>query len=309
MKIIAIDIGGTKIASALVTLAEGVPSIEYQENIPTEAKAGGAHVLERVIAAAKRVQALAPDAEGIGVSTAGVVDPRNGDIVYANEIMPGWCGTHLGAELADACGLRVGVLNDVHAHALGEARHGAGRNAASCLCVAVGTGMSGAFVDHGFILLGAHGVAGHIGHVGCTLAAGLPCTCGATGHVETVAAGPAIAAEYIRLGGDSEDGAEINRRALAGDEAAIAAQARAGLALGEVLGSMANTFDPEAIILSSSVANCGHHWSDALRTAYAALAMKPVAETPILSGELGGDAPLIGAAEHFKAPAYRELLA
>lgn len=309
MDVIAIDIGGTKIASALVTLGDGMPAIEHYESIPTEARQGGDHVLARVIAAASRVQGLAPDAEGIGVSTAGVVDPRTGDIVYANEIMPGWGGTHLGSELSGACGLPVRVLNDVHAHALGEARHGAGAGAASCLCVAVGTGMSGAFIDRGFIVLGAHDVAGHIGHVGCTLAAGLPCTCGATGHVETVAAGPAIAAEYIRLGGDSEDGAEIDRRARAGDEAARAAQARAGHALGEVLGSMANAFDPEAIILSGSVANCGHHWFDALRESYAALAMKPVANTPILPGALGGDAPLIGAAEHFKAPAYRELLA
>ena len=55
---------------------------------------------------------------------AGVVDPRTGDITYANELMPGWGGTALGSAVTSEFGLPCSVLNDVHAHALGEARHG-----------------------------------------------------------------------------------------------------------------------------------------------------------------------------------------
>ena len=198
-KVVAIDIGGTKIASALVTLEKGAkPVVEFYDKIPTEAKKGGQQVLANAIKMARRVIELAgKDVCGIGVSSGGVIDPRTGDVTYANDMMPGWGGTHLGAELTSATGLPARVLNDVHAHALGEARWGAGRDASSCLVVAVGTGIGGAFVERGSIMLGAHNEAGHIGHVSCTDAAGVPCQCGATGHLETIACGPGIINRYL----------------------------------------------------------------------------------------------------------------
>ena len=228
--------------------------------------------------------------------------------------MPGWGGTALGAAVTKEFGLPCRVLNDVHAHALGEARWGGGRDAQSCLVVAVGTGIGGAFVERGQIMLGAHDEAGHIGHICCPAAAGVPCSCGATGHLEPVAAGPGIIDEYVRLGGDATqadgtpmDGAEIDRRAAAGDEAAKAAEARAGHALGEVLGSMCNMLDPTCVILSGSVAQCGPNWSGAMRESFLGQAMPPVQKTPVVDGELGGNAPLIGAAENLVKPGYAEL--
>ncbi len=313
--IVAVDIGGTKIACGLVTLSDDKPVIKSVEKVPTCAMEGGAHVLATVI---EQVKAAVERAEGplagVGISSAGVVNPRTGDITFANELMPGWGGTALGAEVTAATGLACRVLNDVHAHALGEARWGGGRGAQSCLVVAVGTGIGGAFVERGQIMLGAHDEAGHIGHVCCPAAAGVPCSCGATGHLEPIAAGPGIIREYVRLGGDETydggkpmDGAEIDRRAAAGDEHAQAAEARAGRALGEVLGSMVNMLDPTCVILSGSVAQCGRWWSDAMEDGFKGQAMPPVAGTPIVDGELGGDAPLIGAAENFVRSGYAEV--
>lgn len=313
--IVAVDIGGTKIACGLVTLGGDKPVIEKVEKVPTDAPKGGQHVLETVIEQVKAAigRADGPVA-GVGISSAGVVNPRNGDITFANELMPGWGGTHLAAEVTAATGLDCRVLNDVHAHALGEARWGGGREAASCLVVAVGTGIGGAFVERGQIMLGAHDEAGHIGHVCCPAAVGVPCSCGATAHLEPIAAGPGIIREYVRLGGDElkadgspMDGAEIDVRAAAGDEHAKAAEARAGRALGEVLGSMCNMLDPTCVILSGSVVQCGPNWSDALKAGFAEQAMPPVATTPIVGGELGGEAPLVGAAENFLASGYAEV--
>jgi len=315
-RIVALDIGGTKIASALVTLEEGrAPVVEFAGKVPTEAKHGGAHVLRTAIDSARRViEAAGGAVDGIGVSSAGVIDPRTGDVTYANEIMPGWGGTHLGAELEAAFGVPARVLNDVHAHALGEARWGGGRDTTSCLVVAVGTGIGGAFVEDGRIMLGAHNEAGHIGHVSCSDAVGVPCPCGATGHLEPIAAGPGIIERYVELGGDATmpdgtpiDGAEIDRRAAAGDEAAKAAEDRSGHAIGEVLGSLVNMLDPDCVILSGSVAQCGPAWHDAMARGWHEAVMPPVARTPILSGDLGGDAPLIGAAENVVASAYASL--
>lgn len=311
--IVAVDIGGTKIACGLVELGGEQPVIYGVEKVPTCAMEGGERVLARVIEQVKgAIERAHTVPSGVGISSAGVVNPRNGDITFANDLMPGWGGTALATEVTAACGLPCRVLNDVHAHALGEARWGGGRDAASCLVVAVGTGIGGAFVEHGHIMLGAHDEAGHIGHVCCPAATGVPCSCGATGHLEPIAAGPGIIEEYVRLGGADAydgkpmDGAEIDRRAATGDEAACAAEARAGRALGEVLGSMVNMLDPSVVILSGSVAQCGPNWSDAMKEAYLGQAMPPVATTPIVDGALGGDAPLIGAAENFITSGYVE---
>ena len=313
--VVAVDIGGTKIAAGVVTLGGEAPVVEAVEKVPTAAMEGGRAVLARVLEAIRGALARAEgEVAGVGISSAGVIDPRTGDVTFANDLMPGWGGTVLGAAVTKEFGLPCRVLNDVHAHALGEARWGGGRDAQSCLVVAVGTGIGGAFVERGQIMLGAHDEAGHIGHICCPAAAGVPCSCGATGHLEPVAAGPGIIDEYVRLGGDATqadgtpmDGAEIDRRAAAGDEAAKAAEARAGHALGEVLGSMCNMLDPTCVILSGSVAQCGPNWSGAMRESFLGQAMPPVQKTPVVDGELGGNAPLIGAAENLVKPGYAEL--
>ncbi len=314
--VVAIDIGGTKIASALVTFAgDAEPVVEPVDRIPTLPLRGGKVVLQDVIAAAKAaIERSERPVAGVGISTGGVVDPRTGDITYANEMMPGWSGTPLGSAVEEACGLSCRVLNDVHAHALGEARWGGGRDYGSVLVVAVGTGISGAIVKGGVLALGSHDMAGNVGHMACEEAAGIECTCGAVGHLESVAAGPAIVEEYVRLSGNDTDdcgnpvgGAFISRAAEAGDEAAVAAEVRSGRALGGVLASSANLIDPDAVILPGSVVQCGPVWHKALAEGYAARAMAPVRNLPIEQGRLGDNAPLIGAAEHFVNNGYGDL--
>lgn len=314
MYVVAIDIGGTKVASALVVLGAEKPQVLYFGKVPTEAKRGGKHVLQVAIDSARRViEAAGGQVDGIGVSSGGVIDPRTGDVTYANDMMPGWGGTRLGAQLHAAFGVPVRVMNDVHAHALGEARWGAGQGLHSCLVVAVGTGIGGAYVSGGRIMLGAHNEAGHIGHVACSDAVGVPCSCGATGHLEPIAAGPGIIDRYVELGGTPilpdgtpVDGAYIDERAREGEQAACDAEARSGHAIGEVLGSMVNMFDPSCVILSGSVAQCGPAWRDAMDAGWTQTVMPPVAHTPIVSGALGGNAPLIGAAENVRQSGYAE---
>lgn len=321
MKIIAVDIGGTKIASGIVSFGDdGSCSVSHVEKTPTCAMEGGERVLERVIAQvlARLSEAGEGEVAGISISSAGAIDPKTGDVVSSNGKMPGWGGIRLGSEVSAATGLPVRVLNDVHAHALGEARRGAGVDYASSIVVGIGTGVGGAFVDGGRIMLGAHMEAGHIGHVHCAEAAGMPCDCGATGHLECVASGTAITESYIRFGGDETyekcgetvpmDGAEINRRAIElGDEHAIAAQELAGRALGTVVAGVCSMLDPDCVILSGSVINCGRYWHDAVASGFAETAMEPLRTIPILLARLGDNAPLIGAAEHFVQSAYAEI--
>ena len=92
----SVDIGGTKIATAIMEYpADGsVPHPVFEAEVPTEAQEGGEAVFQRIEASIKAALEANPDVEvlGVGIGAAGVVDPKTGAIAYANEIMPGWSG-------------------------------------------------------------------------------------------------------------------------------------------------------------------------------------------------------------------------
>jgi len=234
---------------------------------------------------------------GVAAASAGVIDRATGTVASATDLMPGWVGTALGPALAEGLGVPAFVLNDVHAHALGEMRFGAGAGLRNALVAAVGTGIGGAIVAEGKVLFGPRDFAGHVGHVGHRLGEGFACSCGRDGHIEPVASGTGVVRLYRSRGGspDVNDGAELRRLADRGDAEARRAFSDAGAALGEVLGSLANCLDPEAIVLSGSLSGVGEYWWAPLRAGYRRQAMDPVRGVPLVPGTLGGDAPLLGA--------------
>ncbi|WP_371174232.1 ROK family protein [Buchananella felis] len=317
--VLAMDIGGTKIASALIPLegdggaaggaaggtsstGSGAPQVLAKAEVATQAMEGGAAVLARVVALALSQLEAALGLPGggevvaIGVGSAGVVDTASGTITSATGTMPGWGGTELGRALREATGLPVTVIGDVGAHALGEHVFGAGRGYPSTLVMGLGTGIGGALVEGSTVQVGAHNVAGHIGHVHHALAAGRDCSCGRQGHLEPIASGSGIAAEYARLSGREATGREVDDLAEAGDAVALQVVRTAGRATGESLGSLANILDPGVIVLSGSVVNSGRTWWNAVEAGWKDQAMDPVAGTPLVRGELGSKAPLLGAA-------------
>ena len=140
-------------------------------------------------------------------------------------------GTDVVTPFAERFGVPVSVLNDVHAHGLGEARFGVGRGRSSVLLIAVGTGIGGCQIVDGAPVLGAHGAAGHVGHLPVPEAAGVPCPCGRIGHLEGLASGPGIVQLAARLGADGSlsDGPRLAAAAAAGDTVAREAYRVAGL--------------------------------------------------------------------------------
>lgn len=296
---LALDIGGTKIAAGIVVRhPERAPRIEAHMTIPTQASRGGEAVLESAVELASRLvsQAEQPLA-GIGVSTAGRVDADLGSIAYANEIMPGWTGQPVRAALQNECNLPAAVLNDVQAHALGEARWGAGRGAQTCLVVAVGTGIGGGVIANGRILRGKHGFAGEIG---CSPNPLGPAALGASEgivDIEMVAAGTGIERCYRNLTGISLTGAEISQAAANGDANAARIIKQAGYALGVALAGWTNMLDPELVILSGSVTKAGTLWRDEVNRGFSERISPVQAQLPIVDAQLGNDAPLVGAAE------------
>ena len=316
MNIIALDVGGTKIAAAAVTyeldqvMPSGIPLLAASEPVvsaycavPTNAPSGGEAVLEAVVGQVRAVlDELPGPLAGIGVGAAGVIDPVNGNVAFANEIMPGWTGQPLKQRLVREFGVPVAAIGDVHAHAVGEARWGAARGAHSCLCIGVGTGLGGAYVLEGTVLRGFHGAAGHVGHTLHPAAADILCSCGSMAHAETVTSGTAIAARFQgRAIGEELDPARmgdvVSARADAGDAEALAILQWAGRNLGEALGGWCNVLDPQMVVVSGTVVNAGEPWWSAAQEGFEAPVMPPLADIPLVRGQLGSHAPLVGAAE------------
>ncbi|MFJ8895501.1 ROK family protein [Leifsonia sp. NPDC102414] len=295
---VGIDIGGTKTAAGLVDIATG--AVVMRSEAPTPSAAGPDAVLATAIRLAESVIASAPSPSRVvsaGVGAAGVIDPVRRVVVSATDTLPGWAGTPIGEAVESAIGVPVIVENDVHAHAIGEARSGAGRGRGTVLLVAAGTGIGGALIADGALVRGAGHVAGHYGHLPSVEAHGLPCTCGRAGHVEMIAAGPAILAAYLRAGGSSvPDTRAVFALADAGDELAAATITLAATALGRTIGGLVNAIDPDIVVIGGGLAATGARWWNPLRAGIDAETIPAATGLPVVAAELGGDAAIVGAA-------------
>ncbi|MDI3408948.1 ROK family protein [Streptomyces cavernicola] len=289
--VVGLDLGGTKIDAALVA-DDG--SLLARRSVPTPASEGPEAVLDALAAAADAVSG--PDAVAVGVAAAGVIDPVSGTVTSATDTLRGWAGTALAEGLAARTGLPVACDNDVRAAAATELASLDGPDG-SMVYVAVGTGVGGAVAAAGRILNGTAGIAGHLGHVPSPEAAGLPCTCGATGHLEAIAAGPAIAAHYARTTGTATGPLQrIAAYASHGDPHALSAIVLGAQALGRVLGGLANALGPERVVVAGGVPRIGTLYWDALCEAFTDQLMPPIGELRPQPPRVGHDAAVLGAA-------------
>jgi glucokinase len=242
-RVLAIDVGGTKLASAIVA-ADGAITGERRAATP---RASDPEELFAALAALAResVAAAGVHPGGIGVGCggpmrwpAGVVSPLH---------IPAWRDFPLRARLADAFGLPCAIDNDAKAFALGEHWLGAGRGARVLLGIVVSTGVGAGIVIDGQLMHGASGQAGHLGHVVAD-ADGPPCECGARGCVEAIASGGAI-----QRRGAAEPGA-IAAKARAGDIDAARVYVDAGRALARGIASAAALLDLDRVVIGGGVA-------------------------------------------------------
>ncbi len=304
---LGVDIGGTKIAAAVVR-EDG--SVIGRRAVPTPVAGGAAAILAAALALSRRVleEGRGLDIIAIGVGSAGEVDADHGVVTYASDNLPGWAGLALADEFAAATGLPAVIDNDVNALAAGESQFGAGRGFRDVLYVAVGTGIGGAVVLDGRLRRGASWAAGEIGHLIAAWDGDRVCSCGRRGHLEAYAAGPALAARYWELAGIEASGGGSQGAAEALDLRAVAARARAGdlLArrviaegaeiLGICLGGLLNVLDPQALVIGGGVAELGDLWWRPLAAALRGNPLPGPAQILLRPAHLGADSVLIGAA-------------
>jgi glucokinase len=276
---VGIDIGGTKIQ--VVRCDDNLRVLDSRR-----AESSPGRILETALALASEVIG---DARGIGVGSAGVIDPRTGEVTTASDSFRDWAGTKL-TEAVGELGLPVVVDNDVNAFLHGEAMTGAARGFRHAFGITVGTGIGGALISDGVLLRGANGGAGEVGH---TPGFGdEPCTCGSRGHLESVASGLSISRRY----GQGVGAAQVAARARAGDRAAREVFTQAGAALGQAIATVATVLDSEIAVLGGGVLGA---W-DLLREACVGTVRTSVlatnADLRIELAQLGAHAVAIGAA-------------
>ena len=160
MNYLCLDIGGTSVKYGVadetgnLLLKGEAPNVIMQKGVKGFS--------ESLVSLAERYR-QEYDLQGIAVSTAGVVDPERGVVLYAPKYFPGYPGTHLQELLEAHTGLPCTVENDVNAAALGEYWLGAGKGAKSLFCITVGTGIGGCAILDGQIIHGASCSAGEAG--------------------------------------------------------------------------------------------------------------------------------------------------
>lgn len=314
--VIGVDLGGTKTAAGVVSPA-GV--VLLSETIPTLNRAGGEAILDATAALIAGLVERAADAghsvSGVGIGSAGVIDAVVGSVVSATDAIHGWAGTALVAGLSARLSLpasAVRAVNDVHAHALGEAWLGAAAGCSSSLMVAFGTGVGGSFVLDGSPVLGHRFVGGHVGHFASPYASfdgsALPCVCGSAGHVEAIASGPAIYESFLRFGGSAVDALDTRgvfalaaSAAGAGSiesrAAALQAISVGAAAAGQAVGGLINILDPETVVVSGGLADAGESWWKPMEAALRKELLAPLASVPVVRATLGNTAAIVGAAK------------
>jgi glucokinase len=303
MNAIGVDVGGTKIAAALVS-PEG--KILNETRYPTLAVPPG-----RLVDTISRAINEVKDGFEVGgacVAVPGLILAAENKVVFApnlHEIE----NIRLDEEIGAATGLRVTVENDANAAAWGEFRYGAGKDVEHQVFITLGTGVGGGVITHGILLRGAQGAGGELGHVTID-PTGPRCGCGNHGCLEALASGTAIRRRAREVANERPNsalgrlaverevlGEDVSRLAGEGDEASLAVLEETGRWLGIGLAGFVNIFNPEVIPVGGGASRAGEFLLGPAREEVHLRARSPSRDlVRIEEATLGPESGVLGAA-------------
>lgn len=318
--VIGVDIGGTKVAAALLrgrVPAAGArsssdvetPEIIDRFTVPTDSSSPEATLRSIEDCIADLEHGSGP-VDGIGVGVASMVDFAAGRIVESVNLP--LADVPLRDLLSERFGVPVVIDNDATAAGIGEWVYGAGVGTNDMIMLTLGTGVGGGIVSGGRPLRGASGAAAELGHIMIDVdGPDCPANCPNRGCLEVYASGPAMGAA-ARAAAEREpasslgrelaaghlvDGRLLTRLALDGDGVAVAVLERTGEYLGAGLVTLSNIFDPELFVIGGGAAAAGELLFEPARRVLAARALPPARDrVRVVPAELGPDAGFIGAA-------------
>ena len=309
--VLAIDLGGTKIITALVSDKGEIIARKY---CLTLANKGTESVINRILSTVDSFLNLrnmsVRQLNAISIAAAGVIDMEKG-IITRSPNLPGWIDIPLRSIVKEKFQVDTFLINDANAAVLGEYQFGAGKGLSNLILITLGTGIGGGIIINGRLYFGASGGAGEIGHMTIDVN-GPRCSCGNTGCLEMFASGTAIAREAIRRINDGEKSSltsvvkgkiknitaeKVEKVAREGDYLASDVIARAASYLGAGMVNLVNIFNPEMIIIGGGMSEMGELLLDPIRHAVRERAFHLSAQAVrIVPAQLGSDAGVSGAA-------------
>lgn len=285
--VIGVDVGGTKILSGVVDRDGDI----LRRN---EVESPGSSEEDVLAALDSSVETLLDDQiAAIGYGVPANLDRRTGRVLRATNLP--FDDFDLAAHARRRFGLPVGVDNDANAAALAEWKLGAGKGTSNLVVLTLGTGVGGGLVLDDRLYRGW----AEVGHV-VVQSDGPPCqgNCHGRGHLEALASGTAADRAAREQYGPDADARVLVERARAGEAGARARLAELGGYLGAAIGSLANLFDPELVVVGGGFGEAaGDLVLAPAQEAARAQALAPADRTlRVVPAELGTDAGLVGAA-------------
>ena len=312
MNAVGVDVGGTKIAAAVVT-----PGGKILNEVRYPTPTSGPRLVKSIVRA---ILEVGNDHEvgGVCLAVAGLILARKNTVVFSPNLRAVE-GIPLKEEIEPKIGLPLTVENDANAAAWGEFCFGTGGEVENLVFVALGTGIGGGVISHGALLRGAQGAAGELGHV-TVHATGPRCACGNRGCLEAVASGTAIARRardrasedpYSALGRLAVRrkvlGEDVTRLAREGDGAALSVLEETGRWLGIGLAGYVNVFNPEVVAVGGGVMEAGELILGSAREEVSLRARSPsrgLARVRVAT--LGAESGVLGAAALARDPSSGE---
>lgn len=309
MHAVGIDIGGTKIAGALVDQAG---TVVKELRVPSPIEDSN----QMVEAIASVIDELTSDEKvvGVGVAAAGFLSVDR-EIMYLAPNIAAWRNEPLKARIESKTSFPVLLENDANAAGWAEFRFGAGKDVQSMIMLTIGTGVGGAIISEGKLLKGGFGIGGELGHV-VSVPEGRACGCGLKGCLETYASGTALllAARALAASADPKgqrlsqlasaegelSGEMVYQAIMEDDAGANELIEELGNYLGKAIGSVfVPVLDPEIAVIGGGVSAVGEKLMNPIRDSFAkslpAKGYRP--ELKVVKATFLNQAGLIGAAD------------
>ena len=302
--VIGVDLGGTKISTALSTFEGNIIS---QTVVPTNASEGELPVLNRIISSINEVingaNITINEVEAIGIGSPGPLDAKKGLIITTPNLP--FKNYNLVQPIKERFNVPVYLDNDANVAAIGEFMFGAGKGKENIVFFTVSTGVGGGAVLNGQAYRGNTSNALEIGHM--TVAPDGPrCGCGNVGCLEAVASGTAIGkrgqeavqtnVETSLKKYDKITSYEVFVEAKNGDAVAKEIVDKAMNYLGIGVANAISIFDPEMVIIGGGVSKVGDILFDTVKSVVKTRCFKAMSDScEIVPAGLGTDAGVMGA--------------
>lgn len=303
---IGVDLGGTTVKLGLFkTTGELIDKWE----IKTNTKDNGSWILpdiaETINKKLEKESIKKDDVQGVGIGVPGAVLPNG---VVNRCVNLGWDVVPIEEQLSKLTGLTVKAGNDANVAALGEYWKGSGEDYSSIVLVTLGTGVGGGIIINGRMLVGFNGAGGEIGHINVNPDETLTCGCGNHGCLEQYASATGV----VRMAHEALESSKVDSvmrtdnnltakdifdYAKKGDALALSVVDKSMSILGRALAAIANTVNPEAIIIGGGLSKNGPIVLEHIRPSFDKYAFHAVRNTKILLASLTNDAGIYGCAK------------